>query len=226
MKINLKIRIHNSNIIPCATDNLFTPNKETRKLIRDKLNLTNKFVITYLGSAVKYQLPEKMCELVAEIISHIPKAHFLVLTHDRDTFYKFIDQAGISEDKYTIISLEHDKVFEVLQIGDIGLILRDDSIVNIVSSPTKFGEYCLCGVPIIITNYVGDYSKSVQQHSIGYIVDLTFPIRDNGLFKFLDQVQQHRDEFTDRCHDFLENNLTWDIHGPILNDLLQSLLIL
>jgi len=59
--------------------------------------------------------------------------------------------------------------------------------VNRVSSPVKFAEYCLCGLPVIITDNVGDYSGYVRSYKLGHIVDLNSVNRDEELKDFKDR---------------------------------------
>ena len=77
-------------------------------------------------------------------------------------------------------------------MGDVGLLLRDDLPVNRVASPTKFAEYCLCGLPVLTTPYVGDFSEYVRQFSLGYQVDLSNLQADKALLTFLQNVHERR----------------------------------
>ncbi len=87
-------------------------------------------------------------------------------------FKKNLIKPGFLRKRIRIESVQHEDVFETLQAGDIGFLLRDASPVNRVSSPTKFGEYCSCGVPVITTACVGDVSQLVLSNHLGYVIDL------------------------------------------------------
>ena len=52
---------------------------------------------------------------------------------------------------------------------DYGLIIRDESITNQVSSPVKFAEYLYAGLKIIISSNIGDYSKFVLDNDCGFL---------------------------------------------------------
>ncbi len=64
----------------------------------------------------------------------------------------------------------HSEVPSVLMACDIGILIREQSITNKVASPTKFAEYLSAGLPVIITENLGDYSSFVAKHNCGYVV--------------------------------------------------------
>ena len=53
-----------------------------------------------------------------------------------------------------------------------GFLLRENTEVNLVSAPIKFGEYIASGVKVITTPYVGDYSSFVEFFNVGILIDL------------------------------------------------------
>ena len=57
----------------------------------------------------------------------------------------------------------------LLMCGDYGLLLREESVTNKVASPIKFAEYLACGLGIIITPNIGDYSSYVINNNCGYL---------------------------------------------------------
>ncbi|MEI7848391.1 MAG: glycosyltransferase [Chloroflexota bacterium] len=211
-------------IIPCGTLAGFVPDALRRQTQRRTHGLENKFVVCYVGAAETYQLPEVMCRLFKNIYSSMPNAFFLIYSYQVAVFEKCLRAQGISSDYYKITSASHDQIFDQLQMGDIGLLLRDKSPVNLVASPLKFAEYCLCGLPVITTPHVGDFSAMVIEHHIGYWVDIALPISQPGLLEFLQDVGSNRAEYALRCTEFARNHLSWDVHGPVLVDLFHSLL--
>lgn len=67
----------------------------------------------------------------------------------------------------------HHEVPSVLAACDMGILLRDSSVTNRVASPTKFAEYLAAGLPVLISEAVGDYSAFVKDHGCGIIADET-----------------------------------------------------
>ena len=53
--------------------------------------------------------------------------------------------------------------------ADYGLLLREATITNQVASPVKFAEYIACGLKVIVSNHLGDYSEYVKTFENGLL---------------------------------------------------------
>ena len=108
-------------------------------------------------------------------------------------------------------------------MGDVGFMLREQSIVNLVASPTKLGEYCHCGVPVATTRHVGDVAEWIDRHQIGCLVDLEMDSLVESLVAFARQVMADRSAVSRRCVDFVREELSWDGFGANLGFAYDSL---
>jgi hypothetical protein len=59
-------------------------------------------------------------------------------------------------------------------------LLRENNIVNKVASPTKYGEYLRCGVKLIMTEGIGDFSGLTKSKYFGIVLK---DLNDNGVIK-------------------------------------------
>jgi glycosyltransferase involved in cell wall biosynthesis len=59
--------------------------------------------------------------------------------------------------------------------------MRHDTTVNNVASPVKVAEYLACGLPVILTRGIGDYSDMLPDAGVGVLVDETADIVDQVL---------------------------------------------
>lgn len=75
--------------------------------------------------------------------------------------------------------LDHKSVPAALSACDYGLLIRDKNTTNKVSSPVKFAEYLSCGLPVLISEEIGDFSDFVRTNRCGHILD------DSGDFPIL-----------------------------------------
>jgi glycosyltransferase involved in cell wall biosynthesis len=166
-----------------------------------------------------------MCHLFDGIHKRIPESFFLIISHHQVQFEQQLQEKKIAPESYLMVSLEHNKVFDVLVGCDIGFLLRDDSWVNTVASPTKFAEYALCGIPMITTAFVGDISNIVQRRDLGLVIDLKTIWTDNTLIDFVRTVQNDRPGYARRCRAFVEEEFSWEIHGVRLNELYSSVVL-
>jgi glycosyltransferase involved in cell wall biosynthesis len=79
--------------------------------------------------------------------------------------------SDLPEGTYSVISSLVEEVGKYLEASDLGLLLRENHVVNRVASPTKFAEYLLCGLPVVISPWVGDFSELVEAHRLGLVIN-------------------------------------------------------
>lgn len=127
---------------------------------------TDKIIFNYAGSTYGWQLIEPMLDYYAKIEQD--NFHLLILTGDKDKFEHFIRARGIKN--YTVTSVKHQEVPRWLAACDYGFALRAPDIINTVSSPTKVMEYLACGARPIMTEFVGDYPKKLQDSGMGLVI--------------------------------------------------------
>jgi glycosyltransferase involved in cell wall biosynthesis len=203
-------------IVPCCVPKaLVGEHFERRQEVRRGLGLENKLVLVYSGGTAAWQRVPEMCALFANLSKWRDDVFWLILSWgDHDLFRHNLSEHGVDERRYRLLSVQQTTVQERLVAADVGLLLREDHVLNRVSSPTKFAEYLAAGVPVITTPYVGDVSGAVVQQNIGTIVDLPLRSDMNGLMTFLDRVCRQREVFARRCLEFVEREWTWESHAP------------
>jgi glycosyltransferase involved in cell wall biosynthesis len=208
-------------VVPCATTAGGGWDARARARLRQQFKLEGRFVFVYAGSYRKYQMVDEMVALFKAIKQELVEAYFLILTGDRDRFAIAARLGGLAAEDYRIVSLSHEQVLQTLPVADVGFLLRADSLVNRVASPTKFAEYCICGVPVLLTPYVGDYSRVVEDEQLGFCLsELSVSPR---LLHFLRDVQAHRQAFAVRCHNYARQHLTWASAGSSLREVYDRL---
>lgn len=207
-------------IIPSAA-NASPPGKDDRETARAELGLGDRTVIAYVGSHRPYQLPAQTAQLLAALHAARPDVHALVLTSHRDAFRAELVAAGMDAAAFTIRTVPQPEVARLLLAADLGLLLRADSPVNRVSSPTKLAEYLRSGVPVLTTRFVGDFSDVVEEQQLGAVIDL--PATVAQVLPYLEHVAADRAGIARRCRGYAESALTWDQAGPRLMGVYEGL---
>lgn len=158
-------------IRPCAVDlEVFrTPDREKA---RKRLGLGDQLVVCYLGSLAWYQLPDQAIRVFQLIKSQRTDALFLGITTEPQKLGRMLEEAGVRTEDFRVIAVTSRDVARFLPAADLGLLLRERSPVNAVASPIKFAEYLACGVPVLISEEIGDYSKLVNDSLLGGVVDI------------------------------------------------------
>jgi len=141
-------------VIPCAaSEDLFFHDPALRARIRQDLGYgDDDRVYVYSGSLVSYQCFEEMAALFGAWRAADPRARLLVLTPDAEAARRRL--AHLDPDAVRIASAPFDAVNGYLNAADAAFLLRRPSAINHVASPTKFAEYCLTGLPVVMTDAV------------------------------------------------------------------------
>src|SRR5581483_2339553 len=155
-------------IMPCCVDTArFQFSKAARERIRRSFGWKDKYVFCFLGNMNDpWQKPHAVLNIFGQIAPVLGQTHLLIISPP-------LRNSGCVRlpAESTWVSLSPDQVPDYLSASDVGLLIRDDLVTNRVAAPTKFGEYMASGVPVIISEGVGDYSEFVQQHDLGLVLD-------------------------------------------------------
>lgn len=161
-------RLH---VMPCTADEeRFHPDAQERERRRGELGLGPRdFLLLYSGSLRKgWDVPERILEFVQAQLSACADLQVLLLSPDHDAATDLMRRwpAG----RVHVRSCGHWDMQSWLCAGDAGLLLREAHPLNEVASPTKAAEMLLCGLPLVISPGVGDYSAWVAAAGLGAVV--------------------------------------------------------
>lgn len=167
-------------IIPGAADaQKFFNNVELRATIRKKMGIDGKTVFLYSGRLDKpWQIPQEAFRTFKHISTHIHNSFFIILTPDQVIANNLFSQHEIPSSSFLISYANLTEINSYLNAADYGILFREDLPINNHSSPTKFAEYILAGLKVIISEGIGDYSEFVLAHDCGQVVRLISGIFD------------------------------------------------
>lgn len=160
-------------VVPCCFDmETFHFDEQWRKQIRTRYGFADdEKIICYSGGLSKWQrIPDvlKLCRQISKIRENFK---FLLLTQQDEQLKQIAQENDLPMERCVIRSCLHKEVPRYLSAADVGIILRHDIPVNNVASPIKIGEYLGCGLPIILTKGIGDYSEVVSEDGVGIMLD-------------------------------------------------------
>ena len=186
-----RLKTKNYQIIPCpVSEKKFFFDSELRSKMRSELGITNdKVVYLYSGSMIAYQsLQEqyKQYELLLENTDNI----ILIATSDPDVAKAFFK--NLISERLIITSVSFQEMNAYYNIADFAFLMREKKQLNFVASPTKFGEYCLTGLPVIMNDTV-DQAFSISKQLGNYVSHLDLvakPFSDNERMKIADESKQ------------------------------------
>lgn len=155
-------------VIPCTLNSDFEEVKISKENINEKrrqLNISETdTVFVYSGSVAGWQSFDILLSFIEPILkksSNTKIVFFSPQNSNIDKLQKLFPAQVISK------HLNSNQVSEFLIVGDYGLLIREDSVTNQVASPVKFAEYLACGLKVIISQKLGDYTALAEQKNWG-----------------------------------------------------------
>lgn len=176
----------------------------------------------YTGGIAKYQLLEESIKLFKDYYDLYPDSELILLVlNNHDYVRNLLEKHGISSSLYKLKSVSNPEVInEYLNNSDIGIMLRDDNLLNYYALPTKFAEYLAAGLPVISTKGVYDTWKMIKDNSIGIIIDLKKDFKQEA--KCIHEYLNNDEQLTKKCAEFAYRNLSWSANiERIYNEILS-----
>ena len=210
-------------VVPCCVhSDRFRMSEEDRRLKRKEMGIPDKFVMLYLGTLSVWQWPEAMFSLFAQFYQKRPDSLFYLLlpTSDHEKALSFLKKHNLPATSFIVDEVPHNAVGSVIGVADAGLLLRKSHPVNLVSSPTKFGEYLAAGVSVIATPDIGDTTDLIISANVGIVIAPmdkgVRPTDLDRLMTFTSEIQNNRQIFANRCTITSNRFLEWRHHSKIL----------
>jgi hypothetical protein len=137
-------------VIPClAPETEFFFDPALRDRVRNELQIgAHETVYVYSGSLAAYQRFDDTVKTFQDTLATGQKARLIVLTPEIDRARQKC--AGLPGGNVICRSVDHAQVNGYLNAADLGMLLRDSSPVNSVAFPTKFAEYALAGLKVVM----------------------------------------------------------------------------
>jgi glycosyltransferase involved in cell wall biosynthesis len=164
-----------TTVVPCVADaDKFFPGEDQRAALRSELGVADRFVVVYPGRFGAWHYNAETFAVVRGLMDADASVFFLVLTPDRDEAAALAART-LPEGRYAIRSARHDEVPGFLRAADLGVLLREPDGLNEVACPTKFAEYVLSGLPVLISAGIGDCSPFVATQRAGAVLEAPDP---------------------------------------------------
>ena len=137
-------------VIPClAPEAEFSFTPALRERVRGKLGISqDEIVYVYSGSLAAYQCFEETIVTFKAALTNGQHARLIVLTPEVERARRIC--ADVPSSRIIIKSVPHAAVNGYLNAADFGMLLRDSTPVNLVAFPTKFAEYAMAGLKVVM----------------------------------------------------------------------------
>lgn len=190
----------NVDVIPTCTDiKQFLPNAPIP--IRQRLGLTAKFIVMYLGSLGTFYGLREMIDFFSVISKYyIDNPLFLIITNNpSSSIHEFMRFKSIPQENYKIRQMPYEELKEVLPIANVSLMLYKRFLSKVGCCPTKFGESLACGLPVIINSGIGDTEEIIRKERVGVVVNEFSNTAYNKAAEQMMQLLSEGDALRQRC---------------------------
>jgi hypothetical protein len=182
----------------CVDDSKFEFNEESRKKIRQELQIENRRVLIYVGKfeGIYFSLDE-MASFFFNWKNIDPSAFFIILTpHDKTEVITCLKKYEISDTQCFVSLVPHEEIPDYLSAADIGLVAVPSYPSQKFRSPIKVGEYLCCGLPYIVGNGISDDDSIAIDNEVGIVIE---SYDSDGIKKiqstFKNIINKNRNEF-------------------------------
>lgn len=160
------------SVIPCAASaTLFNYDPQTRREVRCRLGLDDRLVLVYCGALDQtWQVADRLMAAFRDLHAADPRYHLLLVTPNVDLALRLTSELGIDGRDITVVSASHPEVPSYLMAADVGLLLRRRDSVNAVASPTKLAEYLMTGLPVAVSEGIGDTDSLLLSNGFGALI--------------------------------------------------------
>jgi len=164
---NLKAHV----VIPCTLSSHFKITlPAVAEIAQLKKNLGYKnddIILVYSGSTAGWQSFTLLRDFLKPLLASSLSVKVLFLSKEDN------NNIALKEDfkeQVAIKWLKPDEVNKYLTVGDYGILIRENTLTNRVASPTKFAEYLVSGLSVIISPELGDYTQFVIDKNCGIVL--------------------------------------------------------
>ena len=160
-------------------------------------------VFVYAGGTAKWQGLDAIVEAYSKIEKSIKNAKFLFLTNDFKVAQELAEKYEIKN--YEIDYVKKEDLPSKLSLCKFGFVLRDDTLINNVSTPTKLSTYLSCGVIPIFSSSILDFKKMMENKKYKIVYNSTHFLDDIKNMEVVD-INEIINEYNDIFSSYYSND--------------------
>ena len=175
-----------------------------RNKTRNKLGMTNKTVLLYLGKFGNLYYDKEIIKFFQLLYKHDPRFFFLIVTpSDKNKINNYFIDFPIDDNSYHITEAYNSKqVIEFISSSDIGLTAIPPTPSQKYRSPVKTSEYLLCGLPYITCDGISEDSDYARDHNIGLVIENLDNIDVPTIYKNINMLLlENKNSLRKRCRE-------------------------
>ena len=167
-------------------------------------NTNKKITAVYSGSFADWQKSNTLIKVLKELIEM--NIGIKILTYAKNEFFQFLKEKNLDLSKISIEFVNSDRVHSELKKCSFGILVRENNLINNVSSPLKFAEYLNAGLPVLISKGIGDTERLVKEKKVGVVINDSI---EEAINKIIGLVREK--DIRKRCREIA--NKFYNIHS-------------
>ncbi len=179
--------------VPCAVDiDKFQYNDSDRCVIRNQLNISPDTIVgIYVGKFGGLYMEEDAFMIFGKTFEYFENFFLIILTsHDHNELKRQLVDHKVPSKNVQILTVSHQDVPSYLSASDFAFSFHKSTRVSPYLSPIKNGEYWANGLPVLISDGIGDDSKIISEQKIGAIFDKDFNFVEEALLQIQELLKQ------------------------------------
>jgi glycosyltransferase involved in cell wall biosynthesis len=161
--------------LPCTVDtDQFRFSEGPRQQIRRQLDIADDEVVgVYAGKFGGIYYDRESFEVFGRFAARLPRFRLVVLSPEpAESVRQLADAAGFPRDRLFVTGVPHAAVPHYLSAADVAFATIRIAPSRRFCSAVKIGEYWAAGLPLVITENVGDDSDIVERERVGAVINL------------------------------------------------------
>ena len=161
------------DVIPCCVNlDKFSKKISDRKKIRDILKISENTVVgIYVGKFGGIYHYEKAFSIFKNCFENFKRFYLIILTpQNKNIIIDKLNQYKIPKNSHFVSVVDHSEIPKYLSASDFAFSLQKPSYSKKFLSPIKNAEYWANGLPILITNGVGDDSDIIKKNPLSGVI--------------------------------------------------------
>lgn len=161
------------------------------------------YIVSYIGSTVAWQSTGKLIQLIKEMNGIFPQIRFFILTNGQiPEINKLSDDL---KKRIVVKGIPHCEMKYYLHISNVGIVIRNNNIINKVAAPTKVAEYLTSGIRILYSGELG-IIEDLKEYSDGLLL-VNLESDKDWINKIGDDIKNRRKYIDQRIINYFDMNL-------------------
>ncbi len=178
------------DVIPCCVNEIsFSFDPGAREIFRERWHLNDRHIVgVYVGKFGGIYYDKEAFDLFYYSKKFFGERFFLLILSpdpEKEIQEKLL-KVGFSNDGFLVTYKPHNEVNSYLSAADFAFSPIKPAPSRIYCSPVKDGEYWANGLPVLITNGVGDDSRIIEKENAGVVI---YSMEEKEIFRSLERIK-------------------------------------